>query len=92
MISALPVMIEPERTELPALLALLAGALAIGSSGIFVRLADTGPVAGGGASLIRARAAPARTAPGLRPAPAPWRGPGDGGYGASGPLGRGAAV
>jgi len=38
-------MTEPERSELPALLALLAGALAIGSSGIFVRLADTGPVA-----------------------------------------------
>jgi drug/metabolite transporter (DMT)-like permease len=38
-------MMKPERSELPALLALLAGALAIGSSGIFVRLADTGPVA-----------------------------------------------
>jgi drug/metabolite transporter (DMT)-like permease len=45
MISPLPVMMKPERSELPALLALLAGALAIGSSGIFVRLADTGPVA-----------------------------------------------
>jgi drug/metabolite transporter (DMT)-like permease len=38
-------MMKPERSELPALLALLAGALAIGSSGVFVRLADTGPVA-----------------------------------------------
>jgi drug/metabolite transporter (DMT)-like permease len=38
-------MMKPERSELPALLALLAGALAIGSSGIFVRIADTGPVA-----------------------------------------------
>lgn len=31
--------------ELPALLALFAGALAIGSSGIFVRLSETGPTA-----------------------------------------------
>lgn len=38
-------MMQPERSELPALLALLAGALAIGSSGIFVRIAETGPVA-----------------------------------------------
>ena len=38
-------MMKPERSELPALLALLAGALAIGSSGIFVRIAETGPVA-----------------------------------------------
>jgi drug/metabolite transporter (DMT)-like permease len=45
MICALPVMMKPERSELPALLALLAGALAIGSSGIFVRIAETGPVA-----------------------------------------------
>jgi drug/metabolite transporter (DMT)-like permease len=36
---------KPARTELPALLALLAGALAIGSSGIFVRVSETGPVA-----------------------------------------------
>jgi drug/metabolite transporter (DMT)-like permease len=36
---------NPARTELPALLALLAGALAIGSSGIFVRVSETGPVA-----------------------------------------------
>jgi drug/metabolite transporter (DMT)-like permease len=36
---------HPARTELPALLALLAGALAIGSSGIFVRVSETGPVA-----------------------------------------------
>src|SRR5580704_5009659 len=36
---------KPERTELPALLALLAGALAIGSSGIFVRVSETGPIA-----------------------------------------------
>ena len=33
------------RSELTALLALLAGALAIGSSGIFVRLSETGPTA-----------------------------------------------
>src|ERR1700733_13098973 len=33
------------RSELTALLALLAGALAIGSSGIFVRLSQTGPTA-----------------------------------------------
>jgi drug/metabolite transporter (DMT)-like permease len=45
MICALPAMMKPERSELPALLALLAGALAIGSSGIFVRIAETGPVA-----------------------------------------------
>ena len=32
-------------SELPALLALLLGALAIGSSGIFVRLSETGPTA-----------------------------------------------
>ncbi|HYL01245.1 MAG TPA: DMT family transporter, partial [Steroidobacteraceae bacterium] len=38
-------MMKPERSELSALLALLAGALAIGSSGIFVRIAETGPVA-----------------------------------------------
>ncbi len=36
---------NPARTELPALLALLAGALAIGSSGIFVRVSETGPIA-----------------------------------------------
>ncbi|HET7756343.1 MAG TPA: DMT family transporter [Steroidobacteraceae bacterium] len=36
---------RPERSELPALVALLAGALAIGSSGIFVRISATGPVA-----------------------------------------------
>jgi len=35
----------PGRSELPALLALFAGALAIGSSGIFVRLSETGPTA-----------------------------------------------
>jgi drug/metabolite transporter (DMT)-like permease len=34
-----------DRPELTALLALLAGALAIGSSGIFVRLSQTGPTA-----------------------------------------------
>ena len=33
------------RSDIPALLALLAGALAIGSSGIFVRLSETGPTA-----------------------------------------------
>jgi drug/metabolite transporter (DMT)-like permease len=38
-------MMKPERSELSALLALLAGALAIGSSGIFVRLSEAGPVA-----------------------------------------------
>jgi hypothetical protein len=32
-------------SEFPALLALFAGALAIGSSGIFVRLSETGPTA-----------------------------------------------
>jgi drug/metabolite transporter (DMT)-like permease len=36
---------RPAASELPALLALLAGALAIGSSGIFVRLSQTGPTA-----------------------------------------------
>lgn len=34
-----------DRSEAPALLALFAGALAIGSSGIFVRLSETGPTA-----------------------------------------------
>jgi drug/metabolite transporter (DMT)-like permease len=38
-------MTKPARPELTALLALLAGALALGSSGIFVRLSETGPVA-----------------------------------------------
>ena len=38
-------MLKPARSELPALLALLAGALAIGSSGLFVRWSETGPVA-----------------------------------------------
>src|SRR6266853_3660320 len=32
-------------SEVPALIALLAGALAIGSSGIFVRVSETGPTA-----------------------------------------------
>jgi len=36
---------ESKRSEIPALLALFAGALAIGSSGIFVRLSETGPTA-----------------------------------------------
>lgn len=34
-----------DRSELPALIALFVGALAIGSSGIFVRLSETGPTA-----------------------------------------------
>jgi drug/metabolite transporter (DMT)-like permease len=38
-------MTKPERSELTALLALFAGALAIGSSGIFVRVSETGSVA-----------------------------------------------
>jgi len=38
-------MTKAERSELTALLALFAGALAIGSSGIFVRLSETGSVA-----------------------------------------------
>jgi len=38
-------MTKAERSELIALLALFAGALAIGSSGIFVRLSETGSVA-----------------------------------------------
>lgn len=38
-------MTKPTRPELTALLALLAGALAIGSSGIFVRVSETGSVA-----------------------------------------------
>src|SRR5689334_4551750 len=38
-------MTKPERSELTALLALFAGALAIGSSGIFVRVSETGAVA-----------------------------------------------
>jgi drug/metabolite transporter (DMT)-like permease len=38
-------MTKPARPELTALLALFAGALAIGSSGIFVRLSETGSVA-----------------------------------------------
>jgi drug/metabolite transporter (DMT)-like permease len=38
-------MTKPARPELTALLALLAGALALGSSGIFVRVSETGPVA-----------------------------------------------
>ena len=36
---------KPERSELLALLALLAGALAIGSSGVLVRVSETGAVA-----------------------------------------------
>lgn len=36
---------QPNRAEIPGLIALLAGALAIGSSGIFVRLSETGPTA-----------------------------------------------
>jgi len=36
---------KPERSELLALSALLAGALAIGSSGVLVRVSETGPVA-----------------------------------------------
>jgi drug/metabolite transporter (DMT)-like permease len=36
---------QPNRPEIPGLIALLAGALAIGSSGIFVRLSETGPTA-----------------------------------------------
>jgi drug/metabolite transporter (DMT)-like permease len=35
----------PHSREVPALIALFAGALAIGSSGIFVRLSETGPTA-----------------------------------------------
>lgn len=38
-------MSKAERSEIPALLALLAGALAIGSSGILVRVSETGAVA-----------------------------------------------
>jgi len=38
-------MTQPARSELTALLALFAGALAIGSSGIFVRVSETGSVA-----------------------------------------------
>lgn len=38
-------MTKPERSEIPALVALLAGALAIGSSGILVRVSETGAVA-----------------------------------------------
>src|SRR2546429_9358136 len=34
-----------DASEVPALIALFAGALAIGSSGIFVRLPETGPTA-----------------------------------------------
>ena len=49
--------------------------------------ADTGPVAGRGASLIRALAAPARTAPGPRAAPAARRGPDGGGNRASAAAG-----
>jgi drug/metabolite transporter (DMT)-like permease len=40
-----PVSHTPNRSEIPALLALFAGALAIGSSGIFVRVSETGPTA-----------------------------------------------
>jgi drug/metabolite transporter (DMT)-like permease len=36
---------QPNRPEFPGLIALLAGALAIGSSGIFVRVSETGPTA-----------------------------------------------
>jgi len=41
----LPMRDRTNASELPALLALFAGALAIGSSGIFVRLSQTGPTA-----------------------------------------------
>src|SRR5947199_10631986 len=34
-----------DASEVPALIALLAGSLSIGSSGIFVRLSETGPTA-----------------------------------------------
>jgi drug/metabolite transporter (DMT)-like permease len=37
--------VKPARPEIPALAALIAGALAIGSSGIFVRVSETGPIA-----------------------------------------------
>ena len=37
--------VRTDRSELPALIALFVGALAIGSSGIFVRLSETGPTA-----------------------------------------------
>ncbi len=36
---------RPAASEIPALIALFAGALAIGSAGIFVRLSETGPTA-----------------------------------------------
>ncbi len=72
-------MMRPERSELPALLALLAGALAIGSSGLFVRWSETGPLATAfwrGAlalpplalwALMERRAARGRAAPLLEP-------------------------
>jgi drug/metabolite transporter (DMT)-like permease len=41
----MPAMTRTDRSEVPALLALFVGALAIGSSGIFVRLSETGPTA-----------------------------------------------
>src|SRR6266699_3255419 len=40
-----PMQARHDAAEVPALVALFAGALAIGSSGIFVRLSETGPTA-----------------------------------------------
>src|ERR1700674_2007557 len=40
-----PMQARPDASEAAALIALVAGALAIGSSGIFVRLSETGPTA-----------------------------------------------
>src|SRR6266481_2477463 len=40
-----PMQASHDASEVPALIALFAGALAIGSSGIFVRLSETGPTA-----------------------------------------------
>src|SRR3989442_5552066 len=40
-----PMQARHDASEVPALIALFAGALAIGSSGIFVRLSETGPTA-----------------------------------------------
>src|SRR5205085_5163740 len=76
-----------DASEVPALVALFAGALAIGSSGIFVRLSETGPTATAfwrGAfalpllavwAVLEPRARAAATPPAATPVGGSWRDP-----------------
>src|SRR5947207_2351422 len=76
-----------DASEVPALIALFAGALAIGSSGIFVRLSETGPTATAfwrGAfalpllavwAVLEARARAAAPPPAATPTERSWRDP-----------------